>query len=508
MSNPRSLVCVLLARISRAVAAILAIPMALWAPQSFAAPAPITQAYLACPAGRNTINSLVCTGSEEIIEGAAPNASNFLSSFIGYVNTTAVAGATPTYFACSAAISFGLQQCTKQYSIIKGSAPNPNSYVSWLIGYVYTTQVAGTQPTYIVCPSATSILGPVCGPAPPGASPFTIVRGAAPNPNSYISWFIGYVYPAVPVTTYTGIPKYYIGSVIYVPPGPGSYIQYGTGTNTGTTLSMTQSFSNSSTAGVSEGTPKGSGTINANISVNIGNSFGGSTTNSTDVELTDNVNDKYQAPAANVLNHDYDQILLFFGAKVTENVDYYGKITWAVSFASLDNTDDAASGYPVSVGCLRPISTIPAAQCAGTLAFLKSRGITSADYPSIMNADPFANPNGSQVPASSRFVKLDSFSYYGDPTTVTYTYMVNNTTTVMNSVTTSYSYTDGISGSLYGLTLGSSVVFTNSSTTSNKTASTDTSMLSLTMPTTSYTGPTTLNMYEDTIYKTFMFSYY
>jgi hypothetical protein len=103
---------------------------------------------------------------------------------------------------------------------------------------------------------------------------------------------------------------------------------------------------------------------------------------------------------------------------------------------------------------------------------------------------------------------LDSFSYYGDPTTVTYTYGVVNSTTVTNSVTTSYSYTEGFSGTLFGLKIGNSVTFTDSSTKSNKTQSTDTSMLSLTMPTTAYSGPNTLNVYEDTVYKTFMFSFY
>jgi hypothetical protein len=270
---------------------------------------------------------------------------------------------------------------------------------------------------------------------------------------------------------------------------------------------MTESWDESATAGASEGTPKGS-TYSFNISVNIGDGFGGSTTESTDVELTDNATDKYQAPASNALNHDYDQILLFFGVKLTETVNYYGAITWAVSFASLTNTDDAASGYPVSVGCLRANSTIPAAQCAGTLAFLTSMGVSSSDYANIMNADPFANPNGNQVPASSRFVKLDSFSYYGDPTTVTYTYTVINSTTTTNSVTTSYSYSEGFSGSLFGVSLGDKITFTDSSTKTNKTMSTDTSMLSLTMPTTAYTGATTLNLYEDTVYKTFMFSFY
>jgi hypothetical protein len=135
-------------------------------------------------------------------------------------------------------------------------------------------------------------------------------------------------------------------------------------------------------------------------------------------------------------------------------------------------------------------------------------GVTSADYANIMNADPFANPSGNQVPASGRFVKLDSFSYYGDPTTVTYTYTVINSTTTTNSVMTSYSYSEGFTGTLFGVSLGDKVTFTDSSTTTNKTMSTDTSMLSLTMPTTSYAGATTLNLYEDTVYKTFMFSFY
>jgi hypothetical protein len=229
--------------------------------------------------------------------------------------------------------------------------------------------------------------------------------------------------------------------------------------------------------------------------------------NSTDVEITNNSTEKYQAPSSNALNHDYDQIILFFGVRVIETVNYYGAITWAVDFSALKNTNDAASGYPVAVGCLRANSTIPPAQCTDTLAFLASNGITAADYPNIIGADPFANPSASQVPASSRFKKLDAFSFFGDPTTVTYTYMVNNSSTVMNSVMTSYSYKEGFSGSLYGLSFGSSITFTDSSTTSNKTASSNTSMLSLTMPTTTYTGPSTLNVYEDTIYKTFMFSF-
>jgi hypothetical protein len=490
--------------IKTALFGALSAAVLLWAPQSLAV-GPITPTYLACQAQMAVLGK-VCTGSETIISGAAPSTAGYISSLIGYVNTTDVAGTEPAYLACQAGTSILGPTCLKKYQIITGAAPNPSLYISSFIGYVYTSQVAGSQPTYLACLSVATITGPACAAPAPNASQYTIIRGAAPS-NAYLSWFIGYVFPTIPISSYTAYPKYYVGSVVYVPPGPGSSIQYGTGTVTGTTLSMTDSFSGTSTAGASEGTPKGSGTINANVTFSLEDGFGGSTMNSTDVEITNNSTEKYQAPMSNALNHDYDQIILFFGVRVIETVNYYGAITWAVDFSALKNTNDAASGYPVAVGCLRANSTIPAAQCADTLAFLASNSITAADYPNIIGADPFANPSGSQVPASSRFKKLDAFSFFGDPTTVTYTYMVNNSTTVMNSVTTSYSYKEGFSGSLYGLSFGSSITFTDSSTTSNKTTSSDTSMLSLTMPTTTYTGPSTLNVYEDTIYKTFMFSF-
>jgi hypothetical protein len=504
MSNA---IIVFLAILSRVATAALSIPLLLFSAQTFATAPPLSAMSIYCPSGTATDGLTVCIGGEQVETGTPPSGST-TSSFLGYVNTTAVSGAEATWLACSSGVGLdGLPICgvNAGYAVVRGTEPSPTTAVSSFIGYVYTTQVAGTEPTYMTCATTTNIYtgAEECAATTTG-SVYSIVRGAAP---SGLSWFIGYVYPTIPVTTYTAYPKYYIGSVIYVPPGPGSYIQYGTGTDTGTTLSMTQSWSDDATAGASEGTPKGS-TYSYNISITTGDSFGGSTMESTDVELTDNATDKYQAPPSNSLNHDYDQILLFFGVKLTETVNYYGAITWAVSFASLNNTDDAASGYPVSVGCLRANSTIPAAQCSATLAFLTSMGVTSADYAEIMNSDPFANPSGNQVPASSRFVKLNSFSYYGDPTTVTYTYAVINTTTVTNSVTTSYSYSEGFSGSLFGVSLGDKITFTDSSTTTNKTMSTDTSMLSLTMPTTTYTGSTTLNLYEDTVYKTFMFSFY
>jgi hypothetical protein len=82
--------------------------------------------------------------------------------------------------------------------------------------------------------------------------------------------------PAVPAQpTFTAHPKYFIGSVVYTPPGEGgSLLTYGFGTVTGTTVSTTQNWNNHSMTGVSAG----------DHFVAFGDNFGGSTSTSVDVQ--------------------------------------------------------------------------------------------------------------------------------------------------------------------------------------------------------------------------------
>ena len=51
------------------------------------------------------------------------------------------------------------------------------------------------------------------------------------------------------------------------------------------------------------------------------------------------------------------------------------------------------------------------------------------------------------------------------------------------------------------------LTFTQSSTTSNRTGSNATSAFTVSLPSAPYSGPSTLFVYVDTIYKTFMFSF-
>jgi len=300
-------------------------------------------------------------------------------------------------------------------------------------------------------------------------------------------------------------PKYFIGSVIYVPPGAGSSsITYGAGTVTGTTVSTTSNWSQESSAGLQIGTSD-------SFSVTFGNNFGGSTMHSVDMQQTSSQSTTYKAPPSDSINHDYDQIQIFLGVKVNASVDYLGNVTWSTDFSQIASQGFAETGYPISVGCLRSNSTIPSFECTAAVNLLSSVGITSADYPSILGANPFADPNASPTPDPSRYVLIDSVFYLPDPTATTFIYTENNSTTITNSQTAIYSYSvsAGASVSYDGVSLKDSTKFTwtTQSTQSNKTGSTNSSAFTLSMPSFAYSGPTTLFVYMDTIYKTFMFSF-
>jgi hypothetical protein len=310
--------------------------------------------------------------------------------------------------------------------------------------------------------------------------------------------------PPVPVQpTFTVHPKYFIGSVVYTPPGEGgSSITYPFGAVIGTTVSTTQSWNNNSMTGVSVG----------DNAVAFGNNFGGSTSTSVDMQDNKAIQVNYVFPPSNAVNHDYDQIWIFLGVVVNAFVDDLGNITWSLDFSQILNQGFAESGYPVTVGCVRLNSTIFSSPvCTSNTNFLSSVGITPADYPNILGADPFADPNASPTPDASRYVRIGSVNYFPDSAASPVTHSENNSTTATNSTTSTYSYSvsSSVSGSYDGVSLKNPDIFTwtSSSTQSNKTGSTDSIPLTLSLPSSPYSGPTTLFVYLDTIYKTLLFSF-
>jgi hypothetical protein len=415
-----------------------------------------------------------------------------IESFIGYVEQTPVPGTMPAYLTCRAVrpTPRSQPQCDGRWFISR----TPVSQFDSFIGYVYTTQVPQSSPRYIAC---------VLAYTPPRAPTECANRWFTTSDSSRaFSSFIGYVYVEPPLWRYGLSPKYYVGSVIYMPPGQGpSSITYGAGTTTGTTLSTTDSWSVASSFGIGIGANGSSGTIS------FGNTFGGQTTSSVDVQMTSSASRTYRGQASNAINHDYDQVVLYLGVQLNASVNWEGNVVWDVDFSQVANQGFALSGYPISIGCLRPGSSVPPVLCEATLNFLAANGITAADFPEILKAHPFADPGASPSPDPDRYVLIDSVNFLPDPTSSTYTYNLTNNHTTTNARTSSVSFNVGFSGSFPLLKNSHTLTYTQSSTTSNRTGSSGTSTFVLSLPSAPYSGPSTLFVYVDTIYKTFMFSF-
>src|SRR6266571_782354 len=165
----------------------------------------------------------------------------------------------------------------------------------------------------------------------------------------------GYLYGSIPAPTRSTLfPLYLVGSVIYVPPGSGgSSVQYGQQTQIGTTVTTEQTWSQDGTNHSYGGELSGNGD-----SVTFGDSFGGSTSTSVDMQSTSAANQKFNGPASNAINHDYDQIILYMGVQMPVSIDYLGNVTWALDFSQVASSGHPADGFFAMVGCLNPNSAL------------------------------------------------------------------------------------------------------------------------------------------------------
>jgi hypothetical protein len=465
----------------------------LWATQAWAGLQPT---YVSCDPGQPNKNGPTCSSVWSVFHAPVD-----FNSLIGYVDQTQVPGTTPVYLTCvlNPPVPKASPSCSNRW-YISGSANTP---FADFIGYTYTSQIPGTVPMYLTC----NLAPPIPKAQPSCQNSWYVTQNPDPRAASFTS-FIGYVYYDAPISLYTFSPKYYIGSVIYVPPGQGpSSITYGAGTVTGTSVSTQETWNNSGQFTISADILNSKGTSVGSATITTGHGFGGSTTDTIDVQSTSNASTTYRGPAANTINHDYDQILIYVGVKFVARVDYLGTINWSVDFSQIASQGYAETGYPIPVGCLRANSTLPPGQCDAILNFLNSAGITSADYPGILSANPFADPGASPFPDTRRYLLIDSVNFLPNPTTSTYTYNLSNSHTVTNAETVSHTYSTSIGVNLPILKLANTFTMTNSSSTSNRTGSTDSSAFTLSLPSAPYAGPGTLFVYIDTIYKTFMFSF-
>lgn len=343
-----------------------------------------------------------------------------------------------------------------------------------------------------------------------------------------------------PIPMYVN-PKYIIMAVVYAPPGSQSNVTYSQNTLVGNSTSLSGSFTNqtSQTVSVSAGfniTGVASGSVTGNSSTTW--SEEADTSASVSLNRSTTQSDEVRGPTSSLgVNHDYDVIWLWLNPLVNFNVGP-GQNTLVWTGYSYDTHDQFDMDvYPVYVGYLNGHFTIPS-----DVAHVLSRswatnqtwpsgqgpGLTSADFATILAADPFSNPSysipaGSSTSPDGRFTVTDNqnISYTPPPpggNPITETYVESYQTTQTQGQGAKYTFQQGFgtdtsfsTGVILKLSVDiktqNTLTWNNQWSTTRTNTTGQSASLSVTGPAASdnYTGPTEFVVYQDNIYGTFMF---
>jgi hypothetical protein len=311
----------------------------------------------------------------------------------------------------------------------------------------------------------------------------------------------------IPTETLTILPKFYVLSVLYAPPGTAgsgarSSVSYSTSSSTGTETSISHQFKQGYNV---------SAEVHLGDWVTLDGSAGWSDSNGTSDSLelrkttTTTISDS--GPPLDGIDHDDDIIYLWMNPAVGM-VANGSNIQWTLT------TDGAAMDIQwVSVGQLKNPSTIP----AGLLQKFAARGIVAADYQTMLDFDPFAL-GAAMDPA--RFVQAAVTLPYEPPLRAgdnppSITYSIDNETTSSHGTTYEKTWDVGFSvkiGSSSGATswfgsvsASSDFTWTSSGSTTVTTSSTQSASVTMTGPSFGYAGPTDMAVYVDTLFNTFAF---
>lgn len=367
----------------------------------------------------------------------------------------------------------------------------------------------------------------------------------------------------IPVT-YTSVsgyinPKYVVLGVDYVTPGAASTTQYCRNNAVSTTNSITNTFMTGfqSSLSVQLG---GSifGYLGGNKTTTFSNNFTQTTGTSKSVVIGESSSSCITVPGPTnnfqPNNHDYDVIWVWLNPVAV--------LTFMVNNGTVVSTQWNGWGYnakdqnsmevvPVTVGCLNGdlqgctiLTRLNRTWDTGeTWPSGKGPALTAQDYTNILNADPFAHcepgtpltQQCSVTPNPNRFTITDNqdISYFqppagAQPITTTYMlgYSVSDTEgrsyTISNGTTFGVESEFGVGfGGYVKITAGSSQTFTTTtqSDQSLMTSNGTTSTASITgppctvvggtcsplYPSITYPGPTEFDIYEDTLFGTFLY---
>ncbi|HUS08605.1 MAG TPA: hypothetical protein VMZ52_20030 [Bryobacteraceae bacterium] len=315
--------------------------------------------------------------------------------------------------------------------------------------------------------------------------------------------------PPPPPVTGTVSPKYYVLTVIYAPPGTAgggsqSSVAYGDGSSSGTKVSSSKSFK----AGTKVSVEASGGILGTESSAGVSFGVSRSTTSADELDIKKSVSTEIsvRGPGVDGIDHDRDQIWLWLNPKLKVTIAG-NDVRWTVP------PGQTADIQFVFVGHLKNPSLMP----PGVVQRLQANGITPADYPEILRANPMAN--NPLIVDGKRYLSLfTTFPYQppfakGDPVT-TFSATLSSSATETTTQTLEKEYKVGMKLSAEGgfpglakLKLSSESEWTWSNKSSNQVSGGTAESAKVTVggPSFGYTGPTDIMVFYDRLYKTFLF---
>jgi hypothetical protein len=306
-------------------------------------------------------------------------------------------------------------------------------------------------------------------------------------------------------------PAYQVLTGVYAPPGTNggrssSQVEYGTGSTTGTMISASSSFKAGVDVTATVGVSVGPVSLGASAEFNASQTA----TETSSVNISKSTSNQLVVPGPDQdgIQHGNDLIYLWLNPLLNVTIDYQDNVVWEPGV----NGETMLIQY-VYIDWLLDPSLMP----AGVVQALEQAQITTDDYAQIAECDPFYS--GSTAIDPNRFVPTKSSFQYeppeaaGDPVpTMTYTQTSATTATDTEQVQLQYGVTCTVSAGIQGpftatVKAAGSLEFTDTSTSTNSTGTTQSASVTVGGPAYGYSGPTDILVYWDTLFNSFMFAF-
>jgi len=354
-----------------------------------------------------------------------------------------------------------------------------------------------------------------------------------------------------PISTGSISPKYVVLGVIYNPPGPQSFVDYGTSTLLGTSTSLSSSFTNavSETVTVSVSTndlfgidPSSLNLPNAGVSTSFSTSDTQEqdTSSSVMINKTSSTDLKVFGPTSGAvgLNHDFDLVKIWLNPVVNFKFTDASHVQVTSNFWDVHDPCDCMDIVLIPLIELKNPSLITnpnelnqlARRWASNLQDGSAPGLTNADLLAIAAADPFSDPAYSPTLAPGAPCTTDGRFCKSINTNVQYSVPVQGEGPITNAYSWNYTVTDttgrgakdthsvgytidtNFSAGFLGdwsidIKNSQTLTWVNAWSTLNTNTTGQSATASITGPAfaDNYTGPTEFILMQDNIYNSFMF---